>query len=81
MRFALAKLSGIQSEDASKMIGTGIGKAIVSLSWKAGLTMAMAIKLQTQIGRVKRGSLMRGDASGNYPLTAAEMDWYLESFL
>jgi len=81
VRFALAKLSGFQSEDASKMISTGIGKAIVSLSWKAGLTMKTAVKLQTQIGRVKRGSVLQGDANGNYPLTADEMDWYLESFL
>lgn len=81
VRFALVKVSGFQSEETSKMVRNGIGKAIVSLSWKAGLTIAMAVKLQTHIGRVKRGSLLRGDANRNYPLTADEMDWYLESFL
>lgn len=81
VRFALGKLSGFAFEDAAKMISTGIGKAVVSLSWKAGLSMAMAEKLQVQIGRVKRGSVLRGDVEGNYPITADEMDWYLESFL
>ncbi len=81
VRFALGKLSGFDIEDASKMISTGLGKAIVSLSWKAGLSMAMAEKLQVQIGRVKRGSMLRADVEGRYPITADEMDWYLESFL
>jgi hypothetical protein len=81
VRFGLSKLSGFAFEDASKMIGTGTAKAIVSLSWKAGLSMTMAEKLQIQIGRVKRGSMLKADADGNYPITADEMDWYLESFL
>lgn len=81
IRFALGKLSGFAFEDASKMISTGIGKAIVSLSWKAGLSMKMAEKLQIKIGRIKRGSMLRADAQGRYPITADEMDWYLESFL
>jgi uncharacterized protein (DUF2336 family) len=81
VRFALGKLSGFETEDASKMINTGLGKAIVSLSWKAGLSMGMAVKLQTQIARIKRGSLMTAEADGKYPITEDEMDWYLESFL
>ncbi|NQU55647.1 MAG: DUF2336 domain-containing protein, partial [Rhodospirillales bacterium] len=81
VRFALGKMSGFSFEDASKMIGTGIAKAVVSLSWKAGLSMDMAEKLQLQIGRVKRGGMLRADVGGNYPITADEMDWYLESFL
>ncbi len=81
VRFALGKLSGFETEDASKMINTGLGKAIVSLSWKAGLSMAMAVKLQTQIARVKKGSLLTADPDGAYPITEDEMDWYLESFL
>ncbi|MBL6931475.1 MAG: DUF2336 domain-containing protein [Rhodospirillales bacterium] len=81
VRFALGKLSGFETEDASKMINTGLGKAIVSLSWKSGLSMGMAVKLQTQIARIKRGSLLTADADGRYPITEDEMDWYLESFL
>jgi len=81
VRFALGKLSGFNIEDASKMISTGLGKAIVSLCWKAGLSMAMAEKLQVQIGRVKRGGMLKADVEGRYPITADEMDWYLESFL
>jgi len=81
IRYALGKLSGFSFEDASKMISTGIGKAVVSLSWKAGLSMALAEKLQLQVGRVKRGGMLRADDEGNYPITADEMDWYLESFL
>ncbi len=81
VRFALGKLSGFETGDASKMINTGLGKAIVSLCWKSGLSMNMAVKLQTQIARVKPGSLMRGDADGHFPITEDEMDWYLESFL
>jgi uncharacterized protein (DUF2336 family) len=81
VRFALGKLSGFETEDASKMINTGLGKAVVSLSWKAGLSMNMAVKLQTQIARIKRGSILRADSDGRYPITEDEMDWYLESFL
>ena len=81
VRFALGKLSGFNIEDASKMISTGLGKAIASLCWKAGLSMAMAEKLQIQIGRVKRGGMLKADVEGRYPITADEMDWYLESFL
>lgn len=81
IRFALARLSGLETEDASRMINTGLGKAIVTLSWKAGLSMAMAEQLQTHIGRVKRSSKLFAGADGRYPLTEDEMDWYLESFL
>ena len=81
VRFALGKLSDFGTEDASKMINTGLAKAVVSLSWKAGLSMALAEKLQTHIGRVKPGDMLKADDDGNYPLPDDEMDWYLESFL
>lgn len=81
VRFALARLSGLQTEDAAKMINTGLGKAIVTLSWKAGLSMAMAETLQAQLGRVKPAHRLRAEPDGRYPLTEDEMDWYLESFL
>lgn len=81
VRFALGKLSGFETEDASKMINTGLAKAIVSLSWKAGLSMNMALKLQKQIARIKPGGQMKPEPDGRYPITEDEMDWYLESFL
>jgi len=81
VRYALSKLSGYEIGTASKMLNTSNAKAIVALSWKAGLSMAMAEMLQLKIGRIKQNQVQRADKGGGYPMTEDEMEWYLESFI
>ena len=81
VRYALSKLSGYDIGTASKMLNTLNAKAIVALSWKAGLSMAMAEILQLKIGRIKSKLVQRAEKRGGYPMTEDDMEWYLESFL
>jgi uncharacterized protein (DUF2336 family) len=79
-RYALAFLSELTQETASKMLNTGSAKAITALAWKAGLSMEMAVLIQQKIGRLSSSKLLKPTADGGYPLSQDDLDWYMESF-
>lgn len=80
VRYALACLSGLPAEVVGKMLGAGSGKAVTALSWKAGLNMRTALKLQRNMGRVRPNSLVRPLGGNRYPLTEADMEWQIEFY-
>jgi uncharacterized protein (DUF2336 family) len=53
-------------------------KGLVSLSWKAGLSMQVAVALQTLVARLQPNAVLRPRAGGDFPLSVQEMRWQIE---
>lgn len=80
IRYAVSHMSGLPSEVVAKMLGSGSGKAVTSLSWKAGLSMRAAVKLQRQIAKVRSSSMLRPRGGNEFPLTEDDMEWQIEFY-
>ncbi len=79
-RYAISHMSGLPSEVVTKMLGSGSGKAVTSLCWKAGMTMRMAVQLQRKVAKVRLNSLLRARGANEYPLTDDDMEWQIEFY-
>jgi hypothetical protein len=53
-------------------------KGVVSLAWRAGFSMKVAVALQSLLGRLAPGSLLTSGPGGSFPLAAEEMRWQIE---
>lgn len=53
-------------------------KGMVSLAWKAGLTMHAAIPLQVLLARMAPSSALSPGPGGGFPLAVEEMRWQLD---
>lgn len=53
-------------------------KALVSLVWRAGFSMAAAGPVQTLLGGISPTTALRDDGSGRFPLAVDEMRWQVE---
>jgi uncharacterized protein (DUF2336 family) len=53
-------------------------KGLVSLSWKAGLSMRVAVALQTLVARLQPDAVLYPRAGGGFPMSVQEMRWQLE---
>jgi len=80
VKAALIELSELPSKTVNQMLGTRTAKAMVAISWKAGLSMKMAVRLQLELAKVNRADVMRAGPDGGYPMSEADLDWYVESF-
>ncbi len=78
---ALAILARVSLDRVNKIIGTQSAKGIVSLGWKAGLSMQTAVALQTKLAKIQPADLLRPRPGFQaFPLTTEEMEWQLEFF-
>jgi uncharacterized protein (DUF2336 family) len=53
-------------------------KGLVSLVWKAGFTMRVAVALQTLLTRLAPDAVLTAGPSDSFPLAVEEMRWQLE---
>jgi uncharacterized protein (DUF2336 family) len=53
-------------------------KGLVSLVWKAGFTMQVAVALQTLLARLAPDAVLIAGPAGSFPLAVEEMRWQLE---
>ena len=56
----------------------GSAKGVVSLVWRAGFSMKIAVPLQSLLTRLAPGSLLRPGTAGGFPLAVEEMRWQIE---
>lgn len=78
VRYSLAALSELPFETVNRMLNTGSGKAITALVWKSGLSMPTALLVQKRISRVQPKAQVRPGPKGEYPLSEADLSWYIE---
>jgi len=52
-------------------------KALVSLVWRAGFSMQIAVPIQSLLGRVAPAGLL-ADSTPGFPLGVEEMGWQID---
>jgi hypothetical protein len=78
---ALAVRADVSLERVNKIIATQSAKGMVSLCWKAGLSVAAAVSLQTKLAKVPPPDIVRArPGTSGFPMPEEEMLWQLEFF-
>lgn len=77
---ALTHLAKLPLETVQAMLRNDSGKAVVTLCWKAGLTMQIAVSIQRRIARLPPKAMIHDPGGGKFPLSQSELDWYLDYF-
>ena len=81
VREGLALLSKMKPKVVGKMLKSGSGKAVASLTWKAGMPMSLAMSLQRKVARVPAKQMLKESSTGGFPLPEDELQWYIDYFL
>lgn len=74
----LAVAAGMSVSVVDRASSLRSAKGLVSLVWKAGFTMRVAVALQTLLAHLAPDAVLTGGSSGNFPLAVEEMRWQLE---
>lgn len=77
---ALAVRSGLGESVVKRVCASRSAKGVVSLSWKAGLPMSVAVQLQQRLARISPGDVLTAGDQPGYPLSDDEMSWQIEFF-
>jgi len=77
---ALAALSKVPVKVANKIVESQSAKGILGLVWKAGLSCAFAVQIQTKLGHIAPEQAVKPKPDGAYPMSDEELDWQLELF-
>jgi len=77
---ALTLMSGYEFVKVQTMLASRNGKVVTSLCWKAGLSMRLAFKIQTNVAHVPRQEIVNAKGGIEYPFTDEEMDWQLSFY-
>ena len=74
----LAVASGVTMVTIDRMVRRGSAKGLVSLAWKAGLSMSTASIIQGLLGRLSPEERLEPNVDAGFPMTQAEMEWQVE---
>lgn len=77
---SLAKMSGLEESLIDKVISMASAKGMISVAWRAGLSMSAAEELQLHLARVPPPKILEAEDDGGFPLTEDEMAWQLDFF-
>jgi uncharacterized protein (DUF2336 family) len=77
---ALALKSGAESSIVSRILSAGSAKGVTALAWKAGLSMRLALQLQTRLAGITPQQALYPKDGTDYPLPEADLRWQLEFF-
>lgn len=75
----LALRAGTKMDDIRKVFDVRAPRTICALTWRAGFSMRLALKLQQTLGRVPHTALIYPRGGTDYPLTEEEMRWQLDA--
>lgn len=77
---ALSLLSEIDLEIVKRILMGDSGKGVVSLVWKAGLSMETAEMVERRVAQVNARAMVSDPGDGSFPLSDDDMEWYLAYF-
>ncbi len=75
---ALALLVKAKPPTIESILNTKNGRVITALAWKAGLSMRVAMQLQTRIAGVDGRDIVNAKDGNAYPMSEDDMLWQLE---
>jgi hypothetical protein len=74
---ALAKLGGVPVQTVNRIVSNRSAKAVVALTWKAGLKPHFAAQLQSQLVGLGPTEIVRMDEN-RWPMSPDAMQWQLD---
>lgn len=74
----LAVAAGLPVSVVDRASSLRSAKGMLSLVWKAGFTMRVAVPLQTLLARLAPDDVLQPGPAGDFPLATEEMRWQLE---
>lgn len=77
---ALAVLAKTDEATVRRIFESRSAKGAVALVWRAGLSMRVALKLQTQVMRLSGADLVPARQGVDFPLSEDELRWHLGYF-
>lgn len=77
---ALMHMSGIELSVINRIVASKSAKGVTAVSWKAGLGMRLAIKLQVRLARIAPKDLLSAKNILDYPMTPEDMNWMIDFF-
>ncbi len=80
VRAALAVMAEVPIGVVDKIVSARSAKGVTALAWKAGLSMRLAVQLQTRIGGIAPRQALHPRAGKDYPMNTEEMNWQIEFF-
>lgn len=80
VRAALSVLAEVPASVVDKVLSARSAKGVTALAWKAGLSVRLAVQLQTRIGGISPRQALHPRAGKEYPMTSEEMKWQIEFF-
>ncbi len=80
LKLALSIKSGILPDTIEKILASESPKAIVALSWRAGLSARTALALQKHVGGIPPHRLIHPKGGTDYAMTEPDMLWQLEFY-
>lgn len=75
---ALAHLSKIAMDKVQAAVESRSAKAIISICWKAKVSMRVALQLQKEAAHIKPKDLIYPREGSDYPLPEKDMKWQLD---
>ena len=75
---AIAHLAGTTISIVEAVIDSRAAKSILALTWKAGLSMRLALQLQKDVAHVRHKDLIYPKDGSDYPITPEDMALQLE---
>jgi hypothetical protein len=63
-----------------RIVSARSAKAVTALSWKAGLSMRFAIKLQARFANVPMREVLQAKNGLEYPMSEQDMGWQIDLF-
>lgn len=80
VRAALAVLAKVPVGVVDKILSARSAKGVMALAWKAGLSVRLAVQLQTRVGGISPRQALHPRGGKEYPLSTEEMKWQIEFF-
>jgi len=74
----LAKAAGVSPSVVDRAARLRSVKGLVSLTWRAGFGMRVAVPLQSLLARLPPGSILPAGPGGSFPLGIEEMRWQVD---
>lgn len=75
---ALAHLLDAEAKEIKKVLYMKAPKALISIVWKAGLSMRLAFQIQRDFAHIPPKDLIYPRGGTDYPLSEEDMNWQLE---
>ena len=79
-RAALIVMSELRPAVVDKILSARSAKGVTALAWKAGLSMRLAVQLQTRLGGVNPRQALHPRGGKDFPMNEEELKWQIEFF-